>query len=143
MIAGELPHFGGKIEGTVGEDDFGFADATWIEEHLAGGWMASVVLIWQIEMVVAEGDPDAFAAPAHMDEFGSERQEAHESFASFWGGFALEFGLEGEGAGFDAELGHDSFLAFKWTTFRVGRGYTGLIIPGLATTGFCLLSSSA
>ena len=108
MVAGELSHFGREIEGAIGPDDLGFANAPRIKQHLPRRRMAGVVLPRQIEMIVAEWNPNSFPAPAHMDEFGAQRQKFLECSARLWCSIQLEFGCERKRAGLNGNIGQGS-----------------------------------
>src|SRR6185312_3389148 len=58
MIARELAHLARKMHSPVGEQDFGFADATGIEDDLPRRGIAGVVFVSDAEIEIAERHPD-------------------------------------------------------------------------------------
>ena len=75
MVAGELPGLAGEQRPAVGKQDLGLADAAGVEEELASGGMARMVLVAQAQLEVAQGNPCRLAAPAGLDELGLQREQ--------------------------------------------------------------------
>ena len=113
MIAGELTHLAGEMDPTIGEQNLGLADATGIEDDLAGRGVARVVLIGDAEIEIAERHPHALSAPAHMDRLALERHRLPEGGTGLRRQLLLEAGLEGEVAGADDQLAHAA-LSRSW-----------------------------
>src|SRR5690242_5899986 len=67
MIAGELADLAGERHRAVGQQNFGLADAARVDDDLARRRIAGVVLVSETEIEVAQRNPAAFAAPAHVD----------------------------------------------------------------------------
>jgi hypothetical protein len=44
MVAGQLSHFARELDATVGQQDLGFGNPAWVEQKLAGGGVAGVIL---------------------------------------------------------------------------------------------------
>src|ERR1700722_3870667 len=78
MISRKLADFAGEMHPAIGQQDFGLADAARIENELARRRIAGVVLVMQAEIELAEGDPAALAAPAHVDDSLFVRQHRAE-----------------------------------------------------------------
>src|SRR5580698_10470141 len=68
MISSERSGFAGEGDVAIRQQDFGFADAAWVEDNLARRRITCRILIRQPEVEVAEWDPAALAAPAHVND---------------------------------------------------------------------------
>src|SRR6202012_4365301 len=68
MISRKLADLAGEMHPAIGQEDFGLADAARIKNELAGRRIAGVVLVGQPKVEIAERDPAALAAPAHVDD---------------------------------------------------------------------------
>src|ERR1700722_7931082 len=106
MIARELAHLAGEMHAAIGQQDFGFADTTGIENDLAGRWIAGVVFVRDTEIEIAERHPDPLAAPADMNSLAFERHGLAERRAGLRSQLFLESRVEGEVSGVDNELAH-------------------------------------
>jgi len=67
-----------KPHRAVGDQKFGLADASRIQQNLAGGGKAGVVFMTQAEIEVSQRNPAGFSAPAHMDDLLTIRQQRLE-----------------------------------------------------------------
>src|SRR3954447_12554747 len=90
MIACKLSHLAGEMDAAIGKKDLGLANPAGIEDDLPGGRIAGVVLVADAKIVIAQGNPNRFTAPAHMDQPAPERKRAHEGGA----GRRRKLGLE-------------------------------------------------
>ncbi len=106
MVSGELASLGGETDIAIGQQDFRLADAAGIEDQLPGARVAGVVLVADAEIEIAQRHPDAFAAPADVDDLADERQVLAERRAGLGRKLLLEPCLKGEGSGGDLELRH-------------------------------------
>src|SRR5262249_21863710 len=75
-------------------------------QELAGRRIAGVVLIGDAEIEIAERNPYALPAPAHMHDLALERHVLEERRAGLRRRFGLEPCVEGERAGGDFQLAH-------------------------------------
>jgi len=108
MISRQLPELAGKATGAVGQNDFGFAVATGVEENFTRGRVARRILKSNgfailFENKIAQGDPAAFARPAHVDEFLPIGQQLQERCNGDWG-FWVRLGSKMKAAGFDVNI---------------------------------------
>src|SRR5262245_20690531 len=78
VIAGQLADLAGEARAAVGEQDLRLADAAGIEEELAGGRVARVVLVTEPEVALPERHPGGLAAPARLDQPLAPRQQLQE-----------------------------------------------------------------
>src|SRR5579871_1813396 len=102
VVAGQLTHLAGEARPAVGEENFGFAESAWIEEHLAGRGMAGVVLEVDVELEVTQGNPARLAAPTRVNDLVAERQKLAEGVARPGRVFLLHARGEDERPGGDA-----------------------------------------
>lgn len=73
VIPGQLAELAGEATGTIGQNDFGFAEAARVEQDFTRGWVARGVLesngfavLFQDE--IAQWYPAPFTRPTHMDQ---------------------------------------------------------------------------
>ena len=78
VISGELADFAGEAGGAVGEENFGFAEATRVEQELTDAGMAGVILEGDAEIEVAQGYPGGFSTPTGMDQLVLKGQQLAE-----------------------------------------------------------------
>src|SRR5271156_5216234 len=97
MIARQLADLRGEAHAAIGEQNLGLADAAGIENDLARRGIAGVVLVAHLEVIVAERNPNALAAPSNVDHLALERHSREEGFASLRRQRRLEAGAENEG----------------------------------------------
>src|SRR5207245_5606332 len=83
MVARELPDLAGEDRSSVRKQDLGLAQTSRVKKKVARRRIARVVLVAEIELEVAEGDPRRLAAPARLDELGCEGQHGLERRAGF------------------------------------------------------------
>ena len=114
VVAGELAHLAREMHAAIGEQDFGLADATGIEDDLARCRIAGVVLVGDAEIEIAERHPDPLAAPADMDRLALERHRLAKRGNGLGRQLLFETGLEREVAGMDNQLAHRSLLSKWW-----------------------------
>src|SRR3990167_1523691 len=101
VVAGELADLARETDAAIGDEDLGLADPARIDDDLAGRRIAGVVLVFDAEVAVAEGDPAPLAAPADMDDPLAVGKEFLEGRAGFRRPLLLEPRLVGERAGLD------------------------------------------
>ena len=106
VVGCELPHLAGEAGAAIGEEDFGLADAAWVEEYVAAGGVASVVFVAHPQVEVAQRYPARLAAPAAMDQLLAVGQQLAESGAGLWCVFFLHPGRKSIWPCGDAEHGH-------------------------------------
>ena len=94
MIAGKLAHLAGETHAAIGQQDFGFADPAGIDNHLPRRRIARMILIGQAEIEITQRDPDAFAAPAYMNDLVFIWQQLAENCDGFGRACALELRIE-------------------------------------------------
>src|SRR5882757_7103099 len=107
MVAGELSDLARERHRAVGQQDLGLADSARIKDDVPGRGMAGVVFVSEPEIEVAERDPAAFAAPAHVDDLLLVGQQARELGAGLGRERLFHLRFERIRAGFDAKSGHD------------------------------------
>ena len=81
------------------------------------------VLVADLEIIVAERDPDALAAPADVDDLALERQPRKERGAGFRRQFGLQLRAEDEGAGGNFQFGH--CMSSRLQDLLSPSGYSG------------------
>src|SRR6266852_5781340 len=106
MVASELADLAGEANAAIGDEDLGLADASRVDNDLAGCREARVVLVVEAKIKIAERDPARLAAPAHMDDALAIGQEAGELRAGLRRRRAFEARGEAERAGGDANRLH-------------------------------------
>ena len=72
VVACELTHLAGEERVAIGEEDLSFAETTWIEQELTGGWMTGVILEANPHLKLSKRNPGGFATPACLDNFVME-----------------------------------------------------------------------
>lgn len=75
MVGSQASHPASKRDATVAEQDLSLGEAAGIEQDLTGPAVGGVVLESHSELLFAERDPEAFAAPADVDELLTIWQE--------------------------------------------------------------------
>src|SRR5688572_8612101 len=78
MVACQLTRFAGKTGAAIGEEDFSFADATRIKQHIAARRVAGWIFIADAKLKISEGNPAGFPAPTGMNQLLAIREETHE-----------------------------------------------------------------
>src|SRR5262249_10493565 len=68
MIAGELSDLAGETDAAIGEQDLRLAEATRVQQKLAGQRIARGVFITQTEVELTKRNPARLAAPPHMNQ---------------------------------------------------------------------------
>src|SRR5215207_8235025 len=106
MVAGKLSHLAGEMDAAIGKKDLGLTNPAGIEDYLPGGRIAGVVLVADAKIVIAQGDPNRFTAPAHMDQPAPERKRAHEGGAGRRRNLGLEAPHKSERSSRDLEFRH-------------------------------------
>src|SRR5579863_4828064 len=116
---------------TVGQQNFGLADAAGIKDHLARRRVAGVVLIADAKVQIAERHPDPLAAPAHMDKFAVERHCLAEGRTSFGRQLFFETGLEREVPGVDDQSAHSKYPQWRFREIPCPSiaEFQGLLLP--------------
>lgn len=112
MIRRQAPHPTRKRNAAIAEQDLSLRESTRIEQYLAGAAVGSVVLETYAELLFAERDPEAFAAPADVYELLAVGKEFLEHCGCLWC-IGLELGEELVGACCDQDLGWFSHIGNK------------------------------
>src|SRR5687768_2829404 len=105
VIPRECTRLARERDVAVREQELGLADATGVEDQLAGTRVARGVLRPDAHVEVAHRDPPALARPAHVDDLRVERQHLAEGRDGLGRRVILEAGREGEAACVDLEHG--------------------------------------
>lgn len=90
MIPSEHPRFTSKRTPTIRPNKLRLTNSTWVKEDLPRSWVGGVVFLGDGGLdggFVAEGDPEAFAGPADVDDFLGVGEEGEEEGRCFWGVF--------------------------------------------------------
>src|SRR5215218_5966308 len=111
MVASELSDDAGEARATVGEEDLGLRVAARVDQDLARGREAGVVLEADTHIEVPQGYPGRLPAPADVDDLVPERQEPLEGFAGLGSLLPLPAGRELKGAGRNAQITHCVLLS--------------------------------
>src|SRR5688572_15117686 len=106
VIARELADLAGEKARAIREEDLHLGDAAWIDEDLARGRMAGVVLEVHSESLLAHRDPGGLAAPANVHELAAKREHATDRRHGLRCVLLFPARFEGVGPGGDAECGH-------------------------------------
>ena len=123
------------MNAAVGKENLSLADAAGIKDDLPGSRITGVIFVADLEIIVAERDPDPLAAPADMNDMALEGQTLEEGFAGLRGQFGFESGAENERAGSNFEIGHG--VGFRLLELLSTLGYSGR--GGPARGAFALL----
>src|SRR5689334_5785709 len=99
MIPGELADLARKPDRAIRNEKLSFADPAWIQQDLSGRRKARVILIGEAEVELSQRDPARFAAPPHMNDLLTIRQELPKPGAGSGSGPAFKLAQEGEGTG--------------------------------------------
>src|ERR1700731_2868101 len=90
VVARELADFAGETHIAVGQQNLSLADAAGIEDNLARRRIASVVLVFQTEIELAEGNPAPFPTPPHVNDPLPVRQHGPKLRAGLRRAFGFE-----------------------------------------------------
>src|ERR1700694_316839 len=90
VVAAQLAGLAREHRRAVRKQDFGLAQPAWIKQQMSGRRVAGVVLVAEVQVEVAEGDPSRLAAPPRLDDLRLERQHGAKPGA----GFGRELGFE-------------------------------------------------
>src|SRR5262245_6749072 len=145
VVAGELADLAGEASAAVGKKDLGFAEAAGVEEDLAGGGMAGVVLIAHVQVELAEGDPAGLAAPARMDDLLLIRQQCGEGGAGRGRVVLLHARGVGVGADGDGECRHvQGSLSIDWalSAARTRSGVMGCWLSQIPVASWIAIATA-
>src|SRR5262249_1392380 len=103
----ELTDLAREMHSAIGQENFGFADAARIKNHLTGGGIARLVFGRYPHVGVAERYPYRLPAPAHMDDPLRIRQQATKNLTGLGCKLGFESRFKDEWACGDAKVAHE------------------------------------
>jgi len=112
VVASQRPHLAGETAGAIGQDNFGLAETTGIEQHIAYRGMAGVILITHAELEITQRNPAAFATPANVNELlpvGQQIQKSGNRLRRLRVGFCDKAVTSGS----DGDAGHEYPCEFR------------------------------
>ena len=109
MVAGQYAHFTGKLAAAIGKQDFGFAQAPWVEQDVAACRIDRVVLVFQAGLEIGERNLHRLVTPAGMNDLTLIWQSVLEPGTGFWGVSQIKSRLKREWASDDLDGFHEEF----------------------------------
>jgi hypothetical protein len=84
VVSRQLSKLAGETGSSIGKENFRLAEPAGIEQDVPWCWMAGVILLAHAELKLAQWNPGRLSAPAGVNDFAAEWQNATEGHARLW-----------------------------------------------------------